>query len=149
MRQVYAFFKICNAQQCLLFPRFVRFSNMKLFCKSETQNKNNFMFKTLTKHVKNQTNCRIALEKLKKIWICLIVKYVFSCNPASCCLPTITMHFFFDLSRKQLYNPPTTPKAKSLKANVGPWNNSATFNPFFSSLILMTSGTKNLSMYLY
>ena len=45
---------------------------MKLFCKSANQNKNNFRFTTLTKHVNNQTNCCIALEKLKKIWICLV-----------------------------------------------------------------------------
>ena len=47
--------------------RFVRFVNMKLFFKSANQNKNNFRFATLTKHVNNQTNCRIDLEKLKKI----------------------------------------------------------------------------------
>ena len=47
--------------------RFVRFVNMKLFFKSSNQNKNNFRFVTLTKHVNNQTNCRIDLEKLKKI----------------------------------------------------------------------------------
>ena len=29
--------------------------------------KNNFMFANLTKHLNNQTNCRIDLEKLKKI----------------------------------------------------------------------------------
>ena len=53
--------------------RFVRFVNMKLFFKSANQNKNNFRFATLTKHVNNQTNCRIDLEKLKKIQIHLAV----------------------------------------------------------------------------
>ena len=56
MRQVYIFFKISNAQQCW-FMHFVRFANMKLFCKSANENKNNFTFVTLTKHVNNQTNC--------------------------------------------------------------------------------------------
>ena len=31
---------------------------------------------TLTKHVKNQTNCCIALEKMKKIYICLVFIYL-------------------------------------------------------------------------
>ena len=44
-------------------------------CKSN-QNKNNFMFTTLTKHVNNQTNCCIALEKLKKIWIWVVLIYL-------------------------------------------------------------------------
>ena len=30
------------------------------------------MFKSLIQHVNNQTICRVALEKLKKIWICLV-----------------------------------------------------------------------------
>ena len=38
--------------------------------KGTNQNKNNFKFTTLTKHVNNQTNCHITLEKWKKIWIC-------------------------------------------------------------------------------
>ena len=33
---------------------------------------NNFRFTTLTKHVNNETNWRIALEILKKIWISLM-----------------------------------------------------------------------------
>ena len=45
---------------------FVRIVNLKLFCKSANQNKNNIRFTTLTKHVNNQTNFRAALEKLKK-----------------------------------------------------------------------------------
>ena len=45
---------------------------MKFFCKRANQNKNNFRFTTLTKHVNNQTNCRITLEKMKKIQIFLI-----------------------------------------------------------------------------
>ena len=46
---------------------------LKLFCKSANQNKNNFRFTTLTKYVNNQTNCHIALEKLKKIWSRLVL----------------------------------------------------------------------------
>ena len=42
------------------------------------QNKNNFMFANLAKHVNNQTNCHSAVEIFKKIWICLV--YIFSCN---------------------------------------------------------------------
>ena len=38
--------------------------------------KNNFRFTSLTKHVNNQTNCRITLKNLKKTWICLIFIYV-------------------------------------------------------------------------
>ena len=72
MRRVYIFFKISNARW-LWFTRFVRFANMKLFCKSANENKNNFMFATLTKYVNNQANCCITLEKLKKIWICLVL----------------------------------------------------------------------------
>ena len=72
MRQVDIFFKISNARQCW-FTCFVRFANMKLFCKSANENKTNFMFATLTKHVNNQANCCITLEKLKKIWIHLAV----------------------------------------------------------------------------
>ena len=56
MRQVNIFFK--NFWQCR-FTCFVRFANMKLFCKSGNQNKNNFTHTTLTKHVNNQTNFRI------------------------------------------------------------------------------------------
>ena len=71
MSQVYIFLKIINAQQCV-FTRFVRLYDMKLFCKNANQNKNNFRFTTLTKHMNNQTNCCITLEKIKKIWICLV-----------------------------------------------------------------------------
>ena len=39
---------------------------------SANQNKNNFTFANLTKHVNNQTNFRVPLEILKKIWICLV-----------------------------------------------------------------------------
>ena len=49
---------------------FVR--SVKLFCKRANQNKNNFRFTIFTKHVNNQTNCRITLENLKKTWICLV-----------------------------------------------------------------------------
>ena len=60
---------------------------MKLFWNSANQNKNNFRFTTVTKQVNNQTNCRIALEKLKKIWICLIFfqLYFTSENISSLC----------------------------------------------------------------
>ena len=51
---------------------FLRFLNKKLFCKSTNQNENNFRYTTLTKQGNNQTNCRIALERLKKIRICLV-----------------------------------------------------------------------------
>ena len=41
---------------------------------------NNFrfttMFSALTKHGNNHANCRIALEKFKKIWICLTLIYI-------------------------------------------------------------------------
>ena len=57
-----------------------------MFCKScereivlpilQIKTKNNFMFVNLTKRVNNQTNCCIALEILKKIWICLVVIYI-------------------------------------------------------------------------
>ena len=60
MRHIHIFFKISNCW----FTHFVRSVNMKLFCKRANQNKNNFRFTTLTKHVNNQTNCRIALEKI-------------------------------------------------------------------------------------
>ena len=51
--------------QCMTswFTRFVRFANMKLFCKSESQNKYNVSFTTFTKHMNNQINCYIALEE--------------------------------------------------------------------------------------
>ena len=56
---------------------FVRFANananMKLVLLKKSK-QNNFGFTrvsaNLTKHVNNQTNCHIALEKWKKIWIC-------------------------------------------------------------------------------
>ena len=56
----------------MFFTCIVRFKDMKLFCKSANQNKNNFMLTTFTKHSNNQINCRIALEKMKKIWICFV-----------------------------------------------------------------------------
>ena len=51
-----------------------------VFCKScepeivlpVLQIRTNFTFVTLTKHVNNQTNCRITLEILKKIWLGLV-----------------------------------------------------------------------------
>ena len=42
----------------------------------QMQNKHNLRFTTLTKHVNNQTNCCITLEKLKKIWLCLVFIYL-------------------------------------------------------------------------
>ena len=45
----------------------------EIVCHSKNQNKNNFKYTTLTKHVNNQTNCSNALEILKKIWICLVI----------------------------------------------------------------------------
>ena len=41
------------------------FANMKMLWKSANQNKNNFRFATLTKHVNNQTNSQwyIALNR--------------------------------------------------------------------------------------
>ena len=45
------------------FTRFVRIGNMKLFCRSANQNKSNFRFTTLTKHINNKTNWCIGLEK--------------------------------------------------------------------------------------
>ena len=62
-RVINIFFKISNAQQCR-FMGFVRVANMKLFCKSANQNKNNLRFTTLTKPVNNQTNCRSAFENM-------------------------------------------------------------------------------------
>ena len=59
MRQINIFFKISNVRH-RWFTRFVRSVNMKLFCKRANQNKNNFMFTTLTKLVNNQTNCCIT-----------------------------------------------------------------------------------------
>ena len=50
--------------------------NWVTFCGSDSsanQNKNSFTFTNLTKPVNNQTNCRIALEILKKIWISLLL----------------------------------------------------------------------------
>ena len=76
MRPIDIFFKISNARHCW-FTHFVRSVTMKLFCKRANQNKNNFRFTTLTKHVNNQTNCRITLEKMKKIWICLVFIYLY------------------------------------------------------------------------
>ena len=55
---------------------FLRFLNKKLFCKSTNQNENNFRFTTLAKHVNSQTNCCISSEKVKKIWICLVLIYL-------------------------------------------------------------------------
>ena len=62
-----------------LIYAFVRFAdasgNMKLFLLQKSKQKNftfTFVSANLTKHVNNQTNCRITLEKMKKIWICLI-----------------------------------------------------------------------------
>ena len=74
MRQIHILFNLSKViRQCVgLFTSFLRVVNMKLFCKSANQIKNNLMVTTLTKHVNNQTNYSIALEKLKKIWICLI-----------------------------------------------------------------------------
>ena len=37
----------------------------------------------LTKHINNQTNCHITLEKLKKIWICLVFIYLYIKNYGS------------------------------------------------------------------
>ena len=38
----------------------------------QIQKKDNFTFVNLTKRMNNQTNCSIALEILRKIWICLV-----------------------------------------------------------------------------
>ena len=51
---------------------FQKLRNCNCFDSFANQNKNNFMLTNLTKRVNNQTNCCIALEILKKIWICLI-----------------------------------------------------------------------------
>ena len=60
------------------FARFVRFANMKLFCKSANQNKNNFRFATLTKHVNNQTKLSYCFGKVEEKYGS--VSYSFSCN---------------------------------------------------------------------
>ena len=46
MRQIDIFLRISDAQQCW-FTCFVRHVNLKLFCRSANQNKNNFRFPTL------------------------------------------------------------------------------------------------------
>ena len=76
MRQIDIFLKNSNGQQCW-FTCFVRIVNLKLFCKSANQNKNNFRFTTLTKHVNNQTNCCNALKNWRKYGA---VSYLFSCK---------------------------------------------------------------------
>ena len=65
MRQIDIFLKISDAQQCW-FTCFVRHVNLKLFCRSANQNKNNFRFPTLKKHANNQTNWLIILEKIEE-----------------------------------------------------------------------------------
>ena len=84
------FFKISIAQQCW-FMRFVRFVNMKLFCKSANQNKTNFRFTTLKKQTGfgkieenmdlsrihlavfpdflTSKNCRIIVFWLQRAWL--------------------------------------------------------------------------------
>ena len=47
----------------MLITCFVRFANMKLFC---NQNKINFMFTTLIKHVNNQTKLPYCFGKVEK-----------------------------------------------------------------------------------
>ena len=55
-----------NTTVCLIIPMFCKSCEPKIVLpvlKIKT--------KTITKSVNNQTNCRIAVEILKKIWICL------------------------------------------------------------------------------
>ena len=92
IRQIYIFFKISNEQLCW-FTHFVRSVNMKLFCMRANQNKNNFRFTTLTKHVNNQTNYRITMEKMKKIWICLVFIYLYI-NKVRFCWKVFSMFGF-------------------------------------------------------
>ena len=56
-----------NTTVCLIIPMFCKSCEPKIVLpvlKIKT--------KTITKSVNNQTNCRIAVEILKKIWICLV-----------------------------------------------------------------------------
>ena len=68
--------KLVN-QHCW-FRRFARSVNMKLFFKRANQNEKNFRFTTLTKHLNNQTNCCITLEKRWRKYGSVL--YLFSCN---------------------------------------------------------------------
>ena len=52
---------------------FCRRCEHEIVCHFKNQNKNNFTYTNLTKGVNYQTNCCIASEMLKKIWIGLII----------------------------------------------------------------------------
>ena len=56
----------------MLIHPFCKIHEREIVFDYKNQNKNNVRVATLTKHVNNQTNCGIALEKVRKIWSCLI-----------------------------------------------------------------------------
>ena len=81
MRLIHIFFKISKAirQFVLLFRLFVRVVNLKLFFQfCELKQK---QFHVRTKRVNSQTNCLIALEILKKKWLCLVSILIYLAVP--------------------------------------------------------------------
>ena len=62
-----------NTTVCLIIPVFCKCREPEIVLPVlQIQKKDNFTFVNLTKRMNNQTNCSIALEILRKIWICLV-----------------------------------------------------------------------------